>query len=79
MVRTTITPENQDISIHIPEDYIGRQIEVLLYAVDELENQKSLRKKKPSDFRGKLKLTDEQYQDFQNHIKEIRNEWDRDF
>jgi len=79
MVRTTITPENQDISIHIPEDYIGRQIEVLLYAVDELNAEKPIKKKKPSDFAGKMNLTEEQYQDFQNHAKNIRKEWDRDF
>lgn len=78
MVRTVIIPENQDILIHIPENYIGKQIEVLLYAVDELNTQKVSETKKPSDFRGKLKLTDEQYQDFQSHLTDIRNEWDRD-
>jgi hypothetical protein len=78
MVRTVITPEKQDVSIHIPESYIGRQIEVLLYAVDELNDQDGVKKKKPSDFRGTLKLTDEQYADFQTHLKDIRNEWDRD-
>jgi len=78
MVRTVITPEKQDVSIHIPESYIGRQIEVLLYAVDELNDQDDVKKKKPSDFRGTLKLTDEQYTDFQTHLKDIRNEWDRD-
>jgi hypothetical protein len=78
MVRTIIIPENQDISIHIPEDYIGRQVEILLYAVDELNTQKGPENKKPSDFRGALKLTDEQYQDFQNHLTDLRNEWDRD-
>jgi len=67
MVRTVITPEKQDVSIHIPESYIGRQIEVLLYAVDELNDQDDVKKKKPSDFRGTLKLTDEQYTDFQTH------------
>jgi hypothetical protein len=78
MIRTIITPEKQDVSIHIPESYIGKQIEVLLYAVDELSEQKVLEKKKPSDFRGALKLTPEQYEDFQTHLKDIRNEWDRD-
>ena len=78
MVRTVITPEKQDVSIHIPESYIGRQIEVLLYAVDELNDQDDVKKKKPSNFRGTLKLTAEQYQDFQTHLKDIRNEWDRD-
>jgi hypothetical protein len=78
MIRTTITPEKQDLSIHIPENYIGRQIEVLLYAVDELSEPEISPKKKPSDFRGALKLTDEQYADFQTHIKDIRDEWERD-
>jgi len=75
MIRTIVTPEKQDISIHIPEKYIGKQIEVLLYAVDELNERENLKNKKPSDFRGTLKLTDEQYDDFQIHIKGIRNEW----
>ena len=35
MIRTLITPEQQEVSIHIPENYVGRQIEVLLYATDE--------------------------------------------
>jgi hypothetical protein len=78
MIRTTITPKNQDLSIHIPEDYVGRQIEVLLYAVDELLQEEKTAPKKPVDFRGKLKLTNEQYTDFQNHLKDIRSEWNRD-
>ncbi|HEY5325367.1 MAG TPA: hypothetical protein VIJ27_00055 [Mucilaginibacter sp.] len=78
MIRTLITPEKQDVSIHIPKNYLGRQVEVLLYAVDELNEQENLKKKKPSDFRGALKLTADQYDDFQSHIKDIRNEWDRD-
>jgi hypothetical protein len=29
--------------------------------------------------RGKLKLSDQQYQDVQKHIKEIRSEWNKEF
>jgi hypothetical protein len=78
MIRTLITPDNQDLSIHIPADYVGRPVEVLLYALDELDQSNSPGKKKPSDFKGKLNLTEEQYQDFQQHLKDIRNEWERD-
>lgn len=78
MIRTLITPEKQDVSIHIPENYIGKQIEVLLYAVDEINKESKSEKKKPSDFRGALNLTNEQYEDFQNHLKDIRNEWNSD-
>ena len=78
MIRTIITPENQDVSIHIPENYIGKKIEVLLYAVEELEEQEGQKKKKTANFRGALKLSDEQYNDFQAHLKDIRNEWHND-
>jgi len=78
MIRTIITPEKQDLSIHIPKNFIGRQIEVLLYPLDELNELEDAKKKRPSDFRGALKLSDEQYQDFQSHIKNIRDEWERD-
>jgi hypothetical protein len=78
MIRTLITPEKRDVSIHIPENYVGKQIEVLLYAVDEINKETISDRKKSSDFRGALNLTDEQYEDFQAHIKDIRNEWDGD-
>ena len=77
MIRTLITPDKQDVSIHIPENYIGKRVEVLLYAVDELDDQEIV-KKTPAGFRGKLKLSEEQYADFQLHLKTIRNEWDKD-
>ena len=75
MIRTIITPEKQDISIHIPEDYIGKQVEVLLYATDELKEPKGSDKKKPSEFRGTLNLSQDQYDDIQSHLKNVRNEW----
>ena len=68
MIRTLITPTNQDIHIHIPENYIGKQLEVLLYSVDELTKENTTTKKKTSDFVGALKLTDEQYNNFQKHV-----------
>lgn len=77
MIRTIITPEKQDISIHVPEDYVGKQIEVLMYDLEELNQNSTPGKKQPSEFRGQLNLSDEQYNDLQSHIKNIRNEWDR--
>ncbi len=78
MIRTIITPEKQDISLHIPESYIGKQVEVLLYATDELKEPRDTNKKKASEFRGALNLSQEQYDDIQSHLKNVRNEWDRD-
>lgn len=35
MLRTTITPNNPSISFNIPEDYVGREIEVIVFAKEE--------------------------------------------
>ncbi|WP_316825737.1 hypothetical protein [Pedobacter miscanthi] len=77
MVRTIITPDKENISIDVPKAYIGKQIEVLVYAVDELKEMEKP-KKKHSDFRGSLNLTDQQYEEFQQYIIDSRNEWERD-
>ncbi|MDR2680213.1 MAG: hypothetical protein LBC47_05320 [Tannerella sp.] len=37
MVRTIITPENTDIHLLIPENYVGKTVEVTLLVLDELE------------------------------------------
>ena len=56
IIRTVITPERQDVSIHIPESYIGKQIEVFLFPVNEQAGHGGIEKKKTSDFRGGFKV-----------------------
>ena len=41
MIRTIITPLNTDLHLSIPQDYIGKQIEVLLYTTDEVKEDKT--------------------------------------
>ena len=35
MIRTVVTPDKQDISIHLPENYIGKRVEVIAFTTDE--------------------------------------------
>ena len=35
MIRTVVTPNNQDVSIHLPKEYIGKKVEVIAFTVDE--------------------------------------------
>jgi hypothetical protein len=79
MVRASITPEQTDIHLSIPPNYIGRKLEVLLYPVDELteEYKIDLPKKKPSDFAGTLSA--EEGEKFHEYLKQARNEWERNF
>ena len=74
MIRKTITPDKQTVSIDVPENYVGKQIEVLVYATDELEEQKAVLKKNTSKLRGALKLSDNQYKDFQQFVNDVRSE-----
>ena len=70
MVRTLVTPEQQNISMLVPPNYVGRQIEVLMYAVDELVEEE--KKVKPNNA-GKYKgiLTKEEAEKFNEYIKQV--------
>ena len=77
MVRTLVTPKEQNISILVPESYIGKEIEVLLYAVDELKEEKG---KTNANNSAKYKgiFSKEEGAKFNDYIKQARNEWERD-
>ena len=44
MIRAIVTLKNQEVSIHIPENYAGRKMEVLLYPVNELIKMQPIKK-----------------------------------
>ncbi len=35
MIRTVVTPNHQDVSIHLPKNYIGKKVEVIAFTIDE--------------------------------------------
>lgn len=76
MIKTVVIPKNNNYNLAIPSNYIGKKIEILFYALDELAEQKTddSKKIKLSD-KYKGSITKEQGQDLNNHIKQMRNEW----
>ena len=80
MVQTIVTPEkaNLDMSVLLPDNYVGRQVHVLFYTDDEVNNTtvSTTPKKKPSDFFGTVSL--EEGEKFPEYITQSRNEWERD-
>ena len=74
MIKTIIVPESTDIHLHIPKEYVGKEVEVLLYKTEEL-GLKEKAVNSPSILRGSLNLTKEQNNDFHQHAKNTRNEW----
>jgi hypothetical protein len=77
MIRTTITPQQQNISILVPQNYVGKKIEVLLYAIDELleEEEKKATPNNAAKFKGLF--SKEEGEKFNNYINQVRNEWER--
>ncbi len=39
MLRTVITPETKKISLDLPEDFIGRQVEVIAFTLNDTINE----------------------------------------
>ena len=56
MIRTVVVPDNTVLPVSIPEDYIGRNVEIILFAVDEAKQEMKHTKKRTFDA-VKLDLT----------------------
>jgi len=76
MIRTIITPDNTNVNLSIPSDYVGRKIEVMYYPVDELIEEKPLVAKNMSSFKGLL--SESEGNELQDYVKKSRDEWNRD-
>ena len=74
MIKTIIIPQSTDLRLSIPPSYVGKEVEVILYSMEEIGNIDSDDNENIS-LRGSLRLSEEQYQDFQSHAKSTRNEW----
>jgi hypothetical protein len=75
MIRTVITPQQQNISIQVPQNYIGKQIEVLLYAVDELVEDKTTGPSNAAKYKGLF--SKEEGEKFNQYLNQARSEWER--
>lgn len=78
MYKAIVTPTNAQIMI--PNYYVGKKIEVLVYTVDEIRtenNSIATPKRKPSDFVGCI--SQDTAKQMLTNIEESRNEWNRGF
>ena len=73
MVRTIVTPENTHIELDIPEEYVGRKLEITYQALDE-EAKPGI--KTMADFWGIL--SDKTANELREQVKKTRDEWERD-
>ncbi len=38
MIRTVVKPSNRSISINLPEEFVGKQVEVIAFTIEEADN-----------------------------------------
>lgn len=74
MILQVITPKSItiDLSVNIPQNYVGKEVHCLFYIKEEIDNTEEIsdKKKKPSDFLGIL--NEKEAKKFEAHIKKIR-------
>ena len=76
MIRTKVVPTNTDLHLSIPEDYVGKEIEVMCYPVNDL-TEPEITATKMSAF--KQLLTVEEANNLHDYVQKSREEWNRDF
>lgn len=75
MIKTIVTPQDNKLYLPIPDSYVGKELEVLLYAKEELIEEKAKPQKTMADFNGVL--SDDDYQSLKQHTEQARKEWNR--
>lgn len=73
MIRTTFTPKESNLNISIPQNYIEKKnIEVLLFAVDEILEDKP-KALTMADFWNTI--SNETAEELHSNVEQMREEW----
>ncbi len=78
MIRTFITPTQSSfcVALEFPEDYIGQELELIVFKKQEgLVSEKKHNPKKISD-KYKGAFSKEDAKSFNDHTQQMRKEWD---
>ncbi|MDR0565538.1 MAG: hypothetical protein LBG47_00640 [Prevotellaceae bacterium] len=78
MVKSSLTPQSGTITLSIPRSYIGKRVEVLLYAADELHVEAYANPHRSGVARFRGMLTDSEADKYQQYLQKARQAWDRD-
>lgn len=78
MIRTFITPtkSNYNVTLDLPEDYLGQELELIVFKKQEglIIEKETTPKKLSNKYRGVF--TKEDAKSFNDHSQQMRKEWD---
>ena len=75
MIHTTLIPNNEVVELVLPNHYVGKKVNFLIYVVDEIEQLKSVKPTNADQFKGILNT--EEAKSFNQYLTTTRQEWDR--
>ena len=76
MIRSLITPQTNDLHIALPDDYVGRKVEVLVFTYDEPKDTPNVTPGIMARFWGVV--SEQTTEIMHKHIAQSRAEWERD-
>ncbi len=71
-VRQIVNAKNHILNINLPKNFKATKVEVIILPLDEKSKTKGV-----ASLRGKLNLSQEQYNDFQEEVKNSRQGWEK--
>jgi len=76
MIRSLITPQSTDLHIAIPDNYIGRKVEVLVFTYDDPIETPKATPDIMAQFWGVI--SEHTTEEMHKHVAQSRAEWERD-
>ena len=70
-LRQFLKVKNHSININLPDDFNAKEVEVIILPLEE----QVTKERTAGKLRGKLNLSDQQYNDFQEDVRKSREEW----
>lgn len=71
-LRQILDVKNHSLNISLPNDFNADKVEVIILPLEEKSKKKGV-----ANLRGKLNLSDAQYNDFQEDVKNSREGWEK--
>ena len=71
-IRQIMDVKNNSLNINLPKDFKANKVEVIVLPIEEKSNIKGI-----ASLRGKLNLSQDQYRDFQEDVKNSRKGWEK--
>jgi hypothetical protein len=78
MIRNNVVPQQSNVTISLPANYVGKAVEILAYTVDEIEGSKQVKENKFL-FQQSSGLVDEQHLMLKEPESELNNIVEREF